>query len=252
MDFGALPPEVNSARIYAGPGPMPMMAAASAWNALAAELGSTAAAYESVISTLSSEEWLGPASGSMAAAAAPYVAWMHTSAMQAQQAAIQANAAAAAYEAAFAMTVPPPVVAANRAQLASLVATNVLGQNTPAIMATEAHYGEMWAQDAAAMYGYAGSSATASKLVPFAEPKQNTNPAGAAGQATAVTAATGNAVGSHAQAAQMMSTLPGVMQSMSSPMTPAAVTPAALTPAALAPAAAAPDPLGLAPAATSG
>ncbi len=59
------------------------------------------------------------------------------------------------------MTVPPAVVAANRTQLATLVATNVLGQNTAAIAATEAQYGEMWAQDAAAMYGYAGSSAVA-------------------------------------------------------------------------------------------
>ena len=47
------------------------------------------------------------------------------------------------------MTVPPAVVAANRAQLATLVATNVFGQNTPAIAATEAQYAEMWAQDAA-------------------------------------------------------------------------------------------------------
>ena len=54
-----------------------------------------------------------------------------------------------------------------------------LGQNTPAIATTEAHYAEMWAQDAAAMYGYAGSSAAASTLTPFADP-----PATTVGQAT--------------------------------------------------------------------
>ena len=53
------------------------------------------------------------------------------------------------------MTVPPPVIAANRAQLMALIATNFFGQNTPAIAATEAHYSEMWVQDATAMYGYA-------------------------------------------------------------------------------------------------
>ena len=56
------------------------------------------------------------------------------------------------------MTVPPPVIAANRVLLANLIATNFLGQNTPAIAVTEAQYAEMWAQDAGAMYTYAASS----------------------------------------------------------------------------------------------
>ena len=42
MDYGILPPEINSSRIYAGPGSGPMLAAASAWDGLAAELGSAA------------------------------------------------------------------------------------------------------------------------------------------------------------------------------------------------------------------
>ncbi len=32
MDYAVLPPEINSARIYAGPGSGPMLAAASAWE----------------------------------------------------------------------------------------------------------------------------------------------------------------------------------------------------------------------------
>jgi PPE-repeat protein len=70
----------------------------------------------------------------------------------------------------FFPTVPPPVIAANRALLAALVATNIVGQNTPAIATTEAQYAEMWAQDASAMYGYAGSSAAATQLTPFTSP----------------------------------------------------------------------------------
>jgi len=185
LDFGALPPEINSARMYAGPGSGPMMAAAAAWDGLASELGLAAAGHASIISELTSAPWIGPASASMVAAAAPYVAWLSATAARAEQTASQARAAGAAYETAFAMTVPPPVVAANRALLMTLIATNFFGQNTPAIATTEAHYAEMWAQDAAAMYGYAGSSAIASGLTSFTPPPTTTDPAGLAGQAAA-------------------------------------------------------------------
>jgi PPE-repeat protein len=236
MNFAALPPEVNSGRMYAGPGSGPMLAAAAAWAGLAAELDSTATSYESVVAELTGESWLGPSSASMAAAAAPYMAWMSATAGQAEQAATQANAAAAAYEAAFAATVPPPLIAANRAQLVSLVTTNFLGQNTPAIAATEAHYGEMWAQDATAMYGYAASSAAAAKVTPFAPPQQTTNSAGLAGQAAAVAHATGSSAGTGTQAAlsRLTSAMPSTLHGLASPTqaTPAAaVSPAQATPA---------------------
>src|SRR5246127_5751181 len=128
MDFGAIPPEINSARMYAGPGPDSMLAAATAWNGLAAELQSTASSYESVITGLTDDSWTGPSSMAMEDAATPYVVWLNAVAGQAEQTAGQANAAAAAYQSAFAMTVPPPLITANRTQLASLMATNVFGQ----------------------------------------------------------------------------------------------------------------------------
>ncbi|OBK69327.1 PPE family protein [Mycobacterium sp. 1165178.9] len=217
MDFGALPPEINSVRMYAGPGSGTMLAAASAWDGLAAQLYAASASYESVIANLSSG-WQGPSSVAMGAAAAPYVEWMSTSGGQAEQAASQARAAAAAYETAFLATVPPAAIAENRSQLASLAATNVLGQNTAAIAATEAEYGQMWAQDAAAMYGYAGSSATAAQMSPFGQPPQTTNPVGAAGQSGAVAQAAGTAPASAQSAlSQLMSTTPRTLQSLASP-----------------------------------
>src|SRR5246127_4918804 len=219
MDFGALPPEVNSARIYAGPGSGPILAAASAWDVLAAELGSAASTYSSVVTSLAEGSWLGPASASMAAAATPYVDWMSTTATQAEETGYQARAAAAAFEAAFAMTVPPAEVAANRAQLAALVATNVLGQNTPAIAATEVLYAEMWAQDAAAMYGYAGSSAAAATVTPFSTPPETTNAAGAASQGGTVAQAVGtsSSAGVQSTLSQVVSSLPNALQSMAAP-----------------------------------
>jgi PPE-repeat protein len=216
MDFAILPPEINSGRMYAGPGSGPMLAAAAAWDGLAIELHSAAASYRSVISGLTAGPWLGPASAAMAAAAGPYVAWMSTTAAQAEQTATQAKTAAAAYEVAFAATVPPPVIAANRSLLMALVATNIFGQNTPAIAATETHYAEMWAQDAATMYGYAGVSASAATLTPFTPPPQSVNPGGLGGQAAALAQATGTSAVTNTQTvlSQLTSALPTALQGL--------------------------------------
>jgi PPE-repeat protein len=218
-EFAAFPPEINSGLMYAGPGAGPMIAVGAAWDALADELYLAAAAYGSVVSDLASS-WLGPSSVSMAAAAATYVSWISATAVQAQETAAQAMAAVAAYEAAFGMTVPPPVIAANRALLLALVATNFFGQNTPAIMATEALYVEMWAQDAAAMDGYAGAASAASALTPFTTPLPTTNPSGLAGMATAVTQAAGTSAGTGAQTVSPLSSaaVPGALQGLASTM----------------------------------
>lgn len=218
IDFGLLPPEVNSIRMYTGPGSGPLLAAATAWDEVAAQLHETAANYSSVVSGLT-VGWLGPASSTMAAAAAPFTAWIRSTAEQAELAAAQARAAAAAFEAAFAATVPPGAVAANRARLMTLIATNFFGQNTPTIMATQAEYLEMWAQDAAAMYGYAGSSATASQMVQFTPAPRTTNSDGAGNQAAAITQATSTATGTQTQSLpQLMSATPNTLRSLATPM----------------------------------
>lgn len=220
MDFGAFPPELNSARIYTGPGSGPMMAAAAAWDKMAAELSAAEFAYQGVINGLVSEGWMGPASNAMAAAATPYMVWMGTTAAQVEQAAIQAKAAAAAFDAAYAMTVAPPLIVANRSQLAALVATNFLGQNAAAIAATEAHYGQMWAQDAAAMYGYAAASAAATKVTPFSAPHEVADPAGQAAQQGATSQAAGTAAASNAQStlSQAMTNTPQALQALATPV----------------------------------
>ncbi len=177
MSFMIFPPEINSSLMYSGAGSGPLMAAASAWSELAADLESTAASYQAVLAQLTGSTWLGPSSARMAAATAPYIDWLSTTAGQAAQTSAQAQFAAAAYEGAFASTVPPAVIAANRALLAALVATNFLGQNTPAIMATEALYMEMWFQDGLAMDTYAASSEQA-VVLPQQTPAPSTSDGG--------------------------------------------------------------------------
>jgi PPE-repeat protein len=218
LDFATLPPEINSGRMYTGAGSGPLLAAASAWSGLAAELRTTAMCYDSILLALTSEGWRGPSSAAMAAAAAPYVAWVNTTAAQAEQTAAQTTAAVAAYETAYAATVPPPVIAENRAGLMALVATNFLGQNAAAIAAAEAEYTAMWAQDALAMYSYAGSSAAATQLSPFTQPDQITNPAGLTAQSAAVTQAAATSVGTQQNTLfEVLSALPNALQELASP-----------------------------------
>ncbi|GFG73350.1 PPE family protein [Mycobacterium botniense] len=218
FDFGMLPPEVNSGLMYTGAGPQSLMAAAAAWADLARELESAADVCAGVVSRLAGNEWQGPAAASMAAAAIPYTSWLHTTAAHAAQAADHATAAVTAYENAFAATVPPAVVAANRAQLAALVATNVLGHNTAAIAATEAHYAEMWAQDAAAMYGYAAQSAAAARLTPLTTPPTVTTDTGPAHQAAATTHAAAAGT-TPATLSQLLSSLPTTLSALATATT---------------------------------
>ena len=189
-DFGAFPPEVTSTLVYTGPGAAPLMSAAASWDSLNAQLNSFALDYSSAVSELQDTAWSGPAASAMAAAAEPYLAWVTTTATLTAQAANQARAAAAAYDAALAAVVPPALVEANRARRAILVAANIFAQNAATIAALDAGYLRMWAQDAAAMYGYAASSSVATALAPFSEPPQTTSAAGQASTSATETAAT--------------------------------------------------------------
>jgi PPE-repeat protein len=195
MSFMMFPPEVNSALMYSGAGSGPLMAAASAWDELAADLETTAASYQEVIQQLTGGPWLGPSSANMASATAPYIAWLQGSSIQAAQTSAQALAAAAAYEGAFDATVPPAVIAANRALLAALVATNFLGQNTPAIAATEALYMEMWIQDGLTMDTYAMVSQQA-VVLPEQTPAPTTSDGGTSANAAAAAQSAANTTSS--------------------------------------------------------
>jgi len=214
VDFAMLPPEINSGRMYLGAGSEPLIAASTAWDGLAAELSSAATSYRGVIAELTDDMWLGPSSMLMSAAATPYAAWMNAVAAEAEQTANQIRSAVAAYEAALVAMVPPPLIEANRALLAHLVATNIVGQNTAAIANTEAQYSEMWAQDAGAMFRYAGASAAATKVTPFTPAPQNTNPASTASQAAATAHAAASTTANSAQT--VLASVPNTLHGLAS------------------------------------
>jgi PPE-repeat protein len=223
IDFGAMPPEFISSLLYSGPGASSLVSAASAWKALAAELTSAAQGYDTVVLQLVSEGWLGGSAEAMAAAVQPYVTWMSTTAAQAEQAGAQALSAAANFETAFASAVPPPMIAANRAELQVAQQTNLFGLNNGLIAQLEALYAEMWATDSSTMFRYAASSAaTTSKVESFTPAPSITNPAGTTNQAAAVTAAQAT------PAASTQSAISNKLAALSSP-TQQAATQAATT-----------------------
>ena len=165
-DFGALPPEVNSARLTLGPGPVPMTTAAGAYHGLAGALNGAAAASDGS-TTAMSVSWRGEASDKAQAAFRNHANWLRGQAALAEQTAGHAHAVAAAYTGAYGMMPPLPVIIGNRVATAVLVATNAHGGNTPAIMLNEMVYYGMWIEAAATMYAYHGAVvATLSTLPP--------------------------------------------------------------------------------------
>jgi PPE-repeat protein len=201
MSFSLVPPEVNSALMYSGAGSGPLLEAGSAWDSLAADLEATATQYQTVITNLTTGPWLGSASARMASATAPYIAWLQGTAATAAQTGAQAKVAAAAYQSAYASIVPPAEIAANRAELAELVANNFLGQNTGAIATNEAEYLDMWIQDALTMDTYQMNSQQAAAL-----PQQTPAPQVANGTVANAAAA--------AQPAQGISSLPTDLEAL--------------------------------------
>jgi PPE-repeat protein len=185
MDFWA-PPEITSALIHSGPGPGSLLTAANAWHEVAIELGQTAAGYASTVAGIS---WQGPSATAMTLSTLPYIAWLHTAAVQAAQMSMAATTMASSFAATQTAVVHPSVVTANRTLLADLIATNFFGINFPAIAATEAQYLQMWAGNTTAMLGYHATSLQTMTLQPFTPPPTTTNPGGMAAQRAAVAAA---------------------------------------------------------------
>ena len=193
IDFGLLPPEITSALIHSGPGAWSMIEAAGAWQELSAELEEAASSYASELASLTGT-WRGLSSMAMAQAFEPYLAWLRTTAQQCQEIAASVETVTAAFELTHWTVVHPSVVAANRARLALLLATNFFGINAPAIAETEAEYNAMWVNNSTAMYRYGATSLNAVRLSQFTSPPPVANPTGITTQATMVPAATHTAV----------------------------------------------------------
>ncbi|WP_282784802.1 PPE family protein [Nocardia sp. CC201C] len=162
LDFAALPPEVNSARLSTGPGPGPMTATAAGYSGIAAALSGTAASSDGSMNAMSAS-WQGPSATSATSAFRAHANWLRQQAQVAEAASAHATGVGEAYTAALSSMPPLPLILANRAASAALTAVASTGgplatATAPLLAANEAMYMAMWVAAAASMYGYAGQT----------------------------------------------------------------------------------------------
>jgi len=189
MEFTALPPEVTSALIHAGPGAESLNEASVAWQRLGATVEESAGVNTATLTGLDGA-WHGPSAAAMTEAVEPYLAWLRTTAAQCQQMALALQDAVAAFNSARSAVLPVATVTANRTRLKQLLATNRFGINLPAIAQTEDEYQGMWANNSAAMSRYEAASAQATTLPKFTSPAAIANPAAQAGATAAAATST--------------------------------------------------------------
>jgi PPE-repeat protein len=91
----ALPPEVHSTLLSTGAGPGPLLTAAAAWHALAAEYTSAATELTGFLAAVQATAWSGPTAERFVAAHQPFLFWLGEAAAAATAAATGHETAAA-------------------------------------------------------------------------------------------------------------------------------------------------------------
>ncbi|MCH9729745.1 MAG: PPE family protein [Actinomycetia bacterium] len=182
VQYWGLPPEVNAIRLTTGPGAAamtPVLAAYQVAGITHIEQGSQM--LTSAVATATGS-WQGVGGPAMLASATSKSQWQFQAGAHAEKAGALIGTAAAAHAAAVAATIPYPVVIGNRVREAALQASNIIGQNTPAIIESNVEYATYWAENATAMSTYASAAAAvaAGLSVPLAPPMvTGVNPASA-------------------------------------------------------------------------
>ncbi|AKN16087.1 PPE family protein [Mycobacterium haemophilum DSM 44634] len=153
MHFEADPPEVNSGRMYAGPGAESLEAAASAWSSLRKEMMALERSFNRVLLGLM-DSWSGPAVTQAVDAAKPFARWLTDLSEQLSGIFWQIHAIVVAYDRARDEVVPPDEIADNRAERRMLIKRNAFGRYNAQIANLDQEYEDFWEADGYAMRAY--------------------------------------------------------------------------------------------------
>lgn len=178
-DWGALPPEGNSAGFWFGPGSSSFVAAAENLIAVAAGLVANLGGQEAINAALATS-WPDPTGELAVLAKVPLMLWQAAAAGQIDAQAAVIHEVALAFESLKAATPTPMEVGENQVEHGVLQANNFLGMLTPAIGVNRANYSRMWVTAASNKYEYAAASMPIQGLPPLPPPP----PATASGGAT--------------------------------------------------------------------
>ncbi|MCC9184354.1 PPE domain-containing protein [Mycolicibacterium mageritense] len=232
-DSAALPPEVNYYQLLAGDQGATLEAAALAHQALSDAMIAEIAAMGLNTATTAVLGWQGAGGTAMTMTAAELLTVFNLAVAWLQEAFGGLQEAVAAYHAARDMMIPGPACDSNRVEQAGLVATNVIGQNTPGIVFLDGQYfGEFWPQNASLMASYQAVVAQVLPMLAVPPPlsPQMSNPAAAATGAAQVAAQPGlNALQNSSESLSQAASTPAQQATGATNMAPAQALPAMMS-----------------------
>lgn len=177
MEWGALPPEFNSAGFWFGPGASSFLSSAAQLLEVAAGIIANLGGHEAVAAALAAA-WPDPTGEFAVLANVPHLLWQARLAGMLLDAAARIEATGSAFESLKAATPTPGEIGENQTEHVALQAHNFLGMLTPAIAANRANYSRMWVTAAGNKYEYAAASASGVQAIPPLDPPPPTTVGG--------------------------------------------------------------------------